>query len=198
MSPSARRRSPRHAREPARLLALVLAAAVGRARAAYPPPLAVADSLFSWHAPGGWDTATETWDDASGNGRHAVASGVAFSTVQAVVQRQTAPAGERGAAKAVTYLAGSKGQALQFGADPLPGNFTICSVTRVPEVVDDAAVLPAGAIGAAASGNRVLASTDSLWVHGHDRGLSGVAGAQAAHAGCFRWLSVPAPVTAAR
>ena len=135
----------------------------------------VSAALFGSYRAGGWVVGSQTWLDSSGNGRHAVAAAVQNSTVAAVVQAINAPAGQRGAGKAMTYLAGSKGAALTFGADPLPANFTICSVTRIPEVVGDAAALPAGVYGAAASGNRVLASTSSLWAHGHERGLAGVA-----------------------
>ena len=139
---------------------------------------AVADvtaALFGSYRPGGWDSGTQTWRDASGNSRHAFTTAVQNSSVPALVQSITAPAGQRGAAMSVKYVAGSKGAALVFGADPIPANFTICSVTRIPEVVGDAAALPAGVYGAAATGNRVLASTASLWTHGHERGLAGVA-----------------------
>jgi hypothetical protein len=132
-------------------------------------------ALFGSYRPGGWSAHTQTWRDASGNGRHAFTTAVQNSSVFALVQSFTAPAGQRGAALSVKYVAGSKGAALTFGTDPIPANFTICSVTRIPEAVGDDAALPAGARGAAATGNRVLASTASLWVHGHDRGLAGVA-----------------------
>jgi hypothetical protein len=170
------------------LAALLCAAAWRPASAAAPPSLDLdaVDGLFSWHAPGGWDAPSSTWADASGNGRDAfagvVAAAAAGGDAAELLGAQDAP-GAHGAGNAVTYVAGSAGATLQFGNDPLPANFSICSVTRFPARTGDAVLLPGNA---SAPWTRVLSSTVGLWTHGHDRGLAGVAGTCGA---CLRTLT---------
>merc|ERR1719424_552167 len=115
-----------------------------------PPPLppAYPGDLNAWYCPGGFDIASNTWQDCSGNGNTAALSG------SGLVKSRSAG---HGATSEVLALSGSTSSEIAFGA-VIKSEFTVCSVTRYT----------GGAKG------RILQGSTN-WLHGHRRGAAGVA-----------------------
>lgn len=88
-----------------------------------------------------WDSATNTLTDLTGNGRNATT----FSVTQGV-------ASGNGATANISYLEGTKTSTITWPSGSIPITFTICSLTRYPNTINN---------------GRILAGKTINWLHGH-------------------------------
>merc|ERR1712086_494062 len=113
-----------------------------------PLPAAYPGDLNAWYCPGGFDIASRTWQDCTGNGNTAALSGSGLA--------ESRSAGH-GATSEVLALSGSTSSVIAFGP-VIKSEFTVCSVTRYT----------GGTKG------RILQGSTN-WLHGHWSGWAGVA-----------------------
>jgi hypothetical protein len=114
------------------------------------------DGLVGWYRPGGFDAATQRWEnehpDLSPTAR--VGSAGVFGGARATV---TTRAGS-GAAAEISYVAGTTDTTATF-AGALSTDVTVCSVTRYTGTTR----------------GRILSTSSGNWLHGHWSGKAGVA-----------------------
>merc|ERR1719149_367636 len=108
-----------------------------------PLPAAYPGDLNAWYCPGGFDIASNTWEDCTGNGNTAVLSGSGLA--------ESRSAGH-GATSEVLALSGTTSSAIAFGA-VIKSEFTVCSVTRYT----------------GGTKNKILQGSTN-WFHGHWNG----------------------------
>eukprot|EP00798_Chlamydomonas_sp_ICE-L_P029856 gene29856-17951_t len=77
--------------------------------------------LYAWYTPERWDVGTKSWNDISGNGRHATETRAGTITVG----DSTDPLG-----RSITCISGGTGSGIRFPADVLPETYTLFHLAR--------------------------------------------------------------------
>eukprot|EP00798_Chlamydomonas_sp_ICE-L_P030983 gene30983-7090_t len=77
--------------------------------------------IYAWYTPESWDVGTKSWNDISGNGRHATETRAGTITVG----DSTDPLG-----RSITCISGGTGSGIRFPADVLPETYTLFHLAR--------------------------------------------------------------------
>eukprot|EP00798_Chlamydomonas_sp_ICE-L_P005484 gene5484-5568_t len=77
--------------------------------------------LYAWYTPESWDVGTKSWNDISGNGRHATKTRAGTITVGDSID----PLG-----RSITCISGGTGSGIRFPADVLPETYTLFHLAR--------------------------------------------------------------------